>query len=169
MKILKISSDDFLCYFAWHGLNENFRKEIVHITNVTHPSLKEITDNYFTACVRYENENKFKRPLWPKSSSFGTKQSIENKSVSMAVKVNSNSNKGLSCCPICSYVDQVEANHSVYKCPKFPTAREKFDKLKELHGCTKCASLVHKSQDCTFKFKYKCSNCSGWHFSFLCN
>ena len=46
VKVLKITSDDFLQYFAWSGLDENFKKELVQITTKIHPSIKEILDNF---------------------------------------------------------------------------------------------------------------------------
>ena len=46
--------------------------------------------------------------------------------------------------------------------------RDKLNKIKNLNGCCKCASLKYNSSDCKFKFKRKCHHCSSWHFDFLC-
>lgn len=40
VKVLNITSNDFLQYFAWIELDDGFQKEFVQITNKTRPSLK---------------------------------------------------------------------------------------------------------------------------------
>ena len=165
VKVLKITSDDFLQYFAWSGLDENFKKELVQITTKTHPSIKEILDNFFIGCERYENAKKSVNK--PSKGTNSSQLSEENKT-SFAVKVNSFKPNGSNKCSICTKLEGGDINHTIYKCSKFPSPREKLDKLKSLNGCTKCGSLNHCTNKCTFRFRKKCYHCSGWHFSFLC-
>lgn len=166
VKVLKITSDDFLQYFAWLGLDEGFRKELVQITTKTHPSIKEIVDNFFTGCERYENAKKVN--VKPSPNEGSNKKSPTENHASMAVEVKSAKSNGIRNCSICYKITGKEVNHVIYKCSKFPTPKQKLEQLKTLNGCTKCASFDHCSDKCKFRFKKKCYNCSGWHFSFLC-
>ena len=52
--LLKKDSDEVLKYFAWNALNECCCSYLVHIMNNTHPSLKQMLDNFFSACEKYE-------------------------------------------------------------------------------------------------------------------
>ncbi|XP_068218540.1 uncharacterized protein [Palaemon carinicauda] len=169
-KVLQMSSDDFLTYFAWLGLNDEFRKELVQITNKTSPSITEILDNFFVACERYENSRKVSN-VTPSKHSLSCNGSAENADsfASLAVKVHSPKNKVLPSCSLCSKVHGKDFNHVLYKCTKFPTPQSKVDKLKYFKGCLKCASFSHPTAKCYFRFKQKCFKCFGWHFSFLCN
>ncbi|XP_068204996.1 uncharacterized protein [Palaemon carinicauda] len=169
-KVLQMSSDDFLTYFAWLGLNDEFRKELVQITNKTSPSITEILDNFFVACERYENSRKVSN-VTPSKHSLSCNGSAENADsfASLAVKVHSPKNKVLPSCSLCSKVHGKDFNHLLYKCTKFPTPQSKVDKLKYFKGCLKCASFSHPTAKCNFRFKQKCFKCFGWHFSFLCN
>ena len=166
IKVLKINLDDFVQYFAWSGLDENFKKELVQITTKTHPSIKEIMDNFFIGCERYENANKLRNKT-SKGTNSSQKSSLENKT-SFAVNVSSVESNGLNKCSICTKLEGKNIDHAIFKCSKFPTPRQKLDKLKSLNGCTKCGSLNHYTDKCTFRFRRKCYHCSGWHFSFLC-
>ena len=166
VKVLKITSDDFLQYFAWLGLDENFKKELVQITTKTRPSIKEILDNFFVSCERYENAKKLHmKPS--KNANTSSKFPTENKT-SFAIKVNSVKSNAIKNCSICSRIEGKDVMHAIYKCSKFPTPQQKLDKLKSLNGCTKCGNFSHYTDKCTFRFKKKCYHCSGWHFSFLC-
>ena len=61
--LLDIDSNEFLRYFVWKALNEEFKKLLIQITTKTHPSLDEIIlKNFFVACDRYENY-KVKKPV----------------------------------------------------------------------------------------------------------
>ena len=48
---LDISSDDFIQFFVWTGLNKGFQTHLINITGKTKPSIKEIVDNFFH-CLR---------------------------------------------------------------------------------------------------------------------
>ena len=102
-----------------------------------------------------------------KGTNSSQKVSVENKTCS-AVNANSVGSNGFNKCSICTKLEGGDINHAIYKCSKFSTPHQKLDKLKSLNGCTKCGSLNHCTEKCTFRFRRKCYHCSGWHFSFLC-
>ena len=147
--VLKLASDDFLQYFAWSGLEENFKKERIQITGKTHPSIQDILDKFFIACERYDNSCKVKYcpSNDPKSSS--------DKTTSLAIKVKPDQ-KGFYSCPLCSEDCGKDADHVLHKCKKFATKK------------SKCGSIKHPTAKCRFKFKRRCVHCSQWHFDFLC-
>ena len=167
VRTLKITADDFIQYFAWSGLNEQFKKEMVSITNVTRPSCKDIKDNFFNATERYENARKvFKVKGHSTTSSFQGKG--HDTTTSLAVKVNSNTPNAPKTCNLCHKIGSKDVNHFMSKCPNFPTPEKKVSKLSECNGCIKCGSFMHTTTKCSFRFRKKCYHCSGWHFSFLC-
>ena len=45
VKVLDITSEDFLQYFAWLGLDDKFQKELISVINKIHPSFKDIKDS----------------------------------------------------------------------------------------------------------------------------
>ncbi|XP_068202978.1 uncharacterized protein [Palaemon carinicauda] len=165
---LEITADDFIQYFAWSGLNEQFKKELVQITNQTRPSCKDIKDNFFTATERYENARKISKFKGPAISGNFQGKNLQDTSTSLAIKVDSNINNASKSCNLCQKVDSKDINHFISKCPNFPTAQEKVSKLSECKGCVKCGSFMHPSTKCSFRFRKKCYHCGGWHFSFLC-
>ena len=161
VKVLKLTSDDFLQYFAWSGLEERFKVELVQITGKTHPSIQDILDNFFIACERYDNYRKIK------FSQSNDPKSNPDKITSLAVKVKPEQ-KGFYSCSLCSEDCGHDADHVLHKCKKFATKQSKLDKLKALNGCQKCGNIKHPTDKCRFKFKRRCVYCSQWHFDFLC-
>ena len=158
---LNISVDDFLEYFFWNGLNEDFQSHIVTLTKQTRPDLKDIIDNFFEANERYEVINK-KR----------SEEMKQAKATSLAIdpkpETNTNRNANFKPCSICSKLDSKEADHPIFKCSKFSDSKKRVDKLKELNGCVKCSNLNHTEKDCRHRFNTKCRSCFQWHFTFLC-
>ena len=159
VKSLNICSDDFLQYYVWTGLNERFQNHLIQITTKTKPSIKEIVDNFFIANERYALSVKSRLA---KKSVFK-----ENTATNLAINVKTKS-KFLDC-TLCSKDGGSPVNHSISRCTEYKTATSKIDRLKKLGGCLKCSSLTHKADNCKFKFKRKCRNCSKWHFDFLCS
>ena len=53
------------------------------------------------------------------------------------------------------------------KCAKYSDIKFKVDKLNNIGGCTWCGYVNHKTKDCKFRLKKRCT-CGLWHFSFLC-
>lgn len=69
-----------------------------------------------------------------------------------------------SYCKLCSTKD-----HSHWACPNFSSIQDKTKEIRRLNLCNKCASNVHISSACDFKFYKNCSTCNGKHLSWLCN
>ena len=103
VKVLDIKSDDFLKFFAWRRLDEEFKRELVQITTKTNPSIQEILDNFFTSCERVESSRKLKAKSSKDKNSNLHKAQASNTS-SMAVKVDSADFKGASCV-LCSNLE----------------------------------------------------------------
>ncbi|XP_066947446.1 uncharacterized protein [Macrobrachium rosenbergii] len=169
IKKLKIDVDFFLQYFFWSGLNESFRNILIQITNHSKPTLMEITDNFFEASERYFSQKHFKERKKKSDSPVLNSASSRECTTSLAVKVDYSKDKTRSSkpCSLCIVVDR-DISHPVYRCPVFKTPQEKIDKLVSLSGCIKCGNLNHTSDNCKFKFNSRCSNCKGWHMSYLC-
>ena len=77
---LNIDAYEFLRYFCWQALNDEFKKHFIQITGKTTPSLDEILNNYFTACDRYETYRKQNV-----KSSAASKQNTANYAVKLDV------------------------------------------------------------------------------------
>ena len=71
-------------------------------------------------------------------------------------------------CVLCSDKNNNSlVTHPIFKCDKYVDPGAKYERLKELQACTRCAG-AHQTEKCNFKFKSSCSKCNGWHFQFLC-
>ena len=57
---LDLKTESFLQHFIWKGLNSLFQTQLIQITNKNKPSIKEIQDNFFTACDSYKTSCKAK-------------------------------------------------------------------------------------------------------------
>ena len=165
---LSLGREDFLRYFFWHGLNDQFKVHLTQITNSTRPTLEQINNNFFEACERYnEQRKKFKGNKWAKCTLPDSNKNSKSSSnyatnVSYVQKPSH-----FFPCVLCS-AEGKPASHPIYKCEIFPDVNAKLDKIKLLNGCLKCASLSHTAEKCNFIFKMKCKFCKAWHFSFLC-
>ena len=170
VKTLKIDADEFIRYFAWNGLNERFKSHLVQITTKTHPALKEILDNFFIACERYENSKgivtKNESPQGAKMSNVATRKE---KTHNYAIKAEAHSmSPPTPVCALCNKIGEKNSSHFIYSCPKFSAPADKVEILKSKNGCTKCAQFNHVAGNCSFRFKKRCSNCKGWHMNYLC-
>lgn len=133
VKSLEIKSEDFLQYFVWQGLNQDFRDQLTQITTKTRPNFKEIMDNYFAANERYGTCVKQKTLKSTKTD----KHTISN--LGIAVKTESKPNQ--VGCSLCS--DSDDKTHKIFLCKKFKTPAEKIKKLQSLNGCTSCSKRPH--------------------------
>ena len=173
VKVLNIDAEEFITYFAWHGLNDRFKRHLVQITAKTHPSLRDITSKFFEASERYENEDrvtgnaKVKPPL---NMSDFKNQISKKETFSLAVKGSASSSKSNFSpkCSLCAKSGFAETSHFINKCPKFPSPADKVQLLKSKDGCIKCAQFNHIANNCHFRFKKHCFNCRGWHMNYLC-
>ena len=157
---LKIKSEDFLQYFAWSGLNQDFKSQLVQITTKNRPSFKEIIDNFFCANERYANDQKFK-------SNKRVHKGNEHSTSSLGVDVKPKGKISGQKCNLCADGSDADT-HPTFKCSRYLTSADKIERLKNLKGCVKCANLGHDVNQCKFRFKRKCVHCRKWHFDFLC-
>ena len=54
----KIDVGNIIQFFIGEGMNNQFKEHLIQITNKGKPSLKEITENFFEACERYNTQGK---------------------------------------------------------------------------------------------------------------
>ena len=126
---LQITSEHFLQYSIWEGLNTNFKLLIEQITNSNRPTLSVILDKYFEACERYEPGD------------------VNNEKVSSTgYAIDVKHTKFLPCC-IFSHLENNLADHLIFKCSKFVTNQSKITKLKNMKACICCSGLQF-SCDC---------------------
>ena len=162
VKKLKLDADSFLRYFFWIGLNDRFKEHMTQITNSSKPTLKELNDNFFEASDRYMASQKVTRfPKYDKKVTYGAAANVN-------YDVTGRNKSSFKPCSLCSKLEGRDADHPIFKCNKFATAKEKVDKINSYKGCLKCADLGHFSNKCQFRLHSRCRFCKGWHFSFLC-
>lgn len=169
---LEIDTDLILQYFLWDGLNDSFKAQYVGITNSSKPTLKQILDNAFEANRRYAEFGL--KNLKQKSESKSSEEKYLNHTVAFANQVNKSleNRKEVfvrnSCC-LC-FADNLKSvnTHKLYQCTVYSDPISKINKLRELHGCTKCGFTNHLTEDCLYKFRYLCSNCNDQHHTCLC-
>ena len=58
--------------------------------------------------------------------------------------------------------------HWSQDCQQYTSPKEKYDRLREIGGCTRCSNANHEGKDCYKSKKLKCRNCAGAHFEYLC-
>ena len=155
---LNISIDNFLQYYFWVNLNENFKSHFTQVTNQTRPSLKILEDKYFDVCDRYLSKKKLKQ------SKESNTSALKEHTIGLAVKVGPKINS----CTICSKSNK-DSNHSTAKCSNFTDSKSKISQINYLGGCSRCALFNHSTANCRYKFRSKCNYCNGWHMSYLCS
>lgn len=168
--MLSINCESFLQYYFWFGLNDVFRSQYVQLTNATRPTLSSLNHKFFVLGERYNNALKHSRL---KLTDYDSKFKIPKKESSMASKVdisvpNDKHVNNSRACSLCSKDSKSEADHPIYKCQIYNNASSKISRIKLYHGCEKCSSLSHPTNQCKFKLFKRCKHCSMWYFSFLC-
>ena len=121
----RIGADELVKHFAWNGLNGRFKTRLVQITNNTPPSLKDIMDNYFVACERYETQEKpdpsrMNIRAREANSSLGA---IKEKTSNLAIRAKVDTFKGS--CYFCAKAGVTVNDHRNYNCIKFSTPSAK--------------------------------------------
>ena len=139
---LNIDMDTILQYFFLLGMNESFKAELVQITKHTRPSLKEIQDSFSEVCERYQQQQKTVKTSKKKTNL----NSVSNEApvTSLAPKVNYEDNlnhKSFKPCSACMKLESKDTTHTLAKCPKFVTGRDKTEQWKKLQGCVKCGNI----------------------------
>ena len=169
---LKVTVEDLLQYFIWHGLNEQFRTILTQITNVSRPSLDEIENNIFEASERYQRlcegnpsckENSKEKNVISKEK---TKEKGSASSTALATKVNVSPK--FKACLLCTNDGKENVSHSLNSCSLYPDSKRKVERLRELNACSRCGYPSHVTRNCKFRFTQRCRTCNGWHFTYLC-
>ena len=164
-KQLNIEVNEILNFYFLEGLNEQFRTQLVMITNTTRPTLDQFLDNFFEANDRYSHflTKKSAKPQ-VESNYFSKNSNTTAMALNVNVKSTSKSNP-FAFCPLCP---EGNNSHPVNKCSKFASPPLKLAKLEKINSCTRCMNPDHYAKHCNFRFKRSCGVCDGWHFSFLC-
>ena len=72
-------------------------------------------------------------------------------------------------CALCNSLGKdIDFNHKIHLCKKFPTPQTKVKQVAELGGCTRCWHLNHTVNQCNYKFIDRCVKCDAYHPQFLC-
>lgn len=72
-------------------------------------------------------------------------------------------------CSLCSERSGPKiTSHTTRDCPKYPSAKEKCDRLDAIQACTRCGFVNHCTSKCEFNFRQSCFKCNGVHMTFLC-
>ena len=159
-KALKISIDDILTYFIYCGLNDSFRNQLTLVTNSTHPTLEDITANFFKANERYELAKKVRsRGYRPE-----TDVNMETNTYALVPHASRIENP-LTKCTLCV---EPNNNHGLHRCNSYPLPSDKLKRLKDLKACTMCGKTSHLFDKCDFIFRSDCDYCHKKHFRFLC-
>ena len=168
VKTLSLDVHDVMQYFFLKGMNDTFKSQLIQITNHNKPTVDEITKHFFDANERYQSVRPSKAKKVSVDGNVSSKpgDSKAGKTTTLANNLNVKSNPFKSC-TVCSDVTST-ANHSISKCTKYKSASDKVQKLQQLNGCVKCASITHETKNCSFRFFKRCFHCNGWHLSFLC-
>ena len=151
---LKIDVNFFLQYFAWQGLTDAFKQQLIGITNESRPSLDMIIDKSFEANTRLKQlgQNLHSNYKEPRAVALAT-------TLDKTVKDdNIRSRK----CSLCNKDD-----HFANYCPDYSTSFSKIERAKSLGLCLRCAKRKHKGY--CLNLKRKCLKCNAWHFDFMCN
>lgn len=152
IRSLDITADIFAQYFLWNGLNEDFQRHLIAITQKSRPSLTEIRASMFEANSRYVEQRK--------TSPYQLSTSVAATSIKPPSNVQ---------CSLCTYDKSSDRYHKLNQCPKYTDANAKITRLKYVNGCTKCGFTNHTPKTCTFKFFKNCFKCNGSHMTFLCH
>ena len=71
-------------------------------------------------------------------------------------------------CKLCKKGDSSLPDHSISRCPVFPSNSDKVSRILELNGCVRCSSLEHRKPNCITRFDSRCNSCKGSHLGILC-
>ena len=153
---LKISTDTFIEYLLWEGMDQGFKNEYISVTNKSQPNLKEIRDNIYEVFKRMESSKKMQNKNFD--------------SITLATNVKFKPKFDFkNGCLLCQTTDEKDAlSHKLDNCKLFPTADEKVKKLKEINGCLRCGLINHQTNTCKYVFREKCGFCHKDHLSSLC-
>ena len=172
VKRLSIDGSVFCQYFLWSGLSDQFKQQFIAVTNKGKPDLNDILNNSFEVISRMKNSVKISPSslLSPIKNSLTLATGVKYKSDQSAHDVELQNKSFMKGCSLCCTDNKTDScDHNLSQCKKYPSNKNKFDRIKELNGCVNCGWLNHSISNCKFKFKSKCKSCNENHFSFLCS
>ena len=149
-------------------MSDTFRSQYVQITNETRPKLDLLNEKFFEVCERCENakDANINRENFPKVKTTALASNIETNQSSKGPRQKMQISRNFVPCSLCTKDISKDADHPLHKCTKYQDANSRISKINRHHGCIKCGNLSHKTNNCNFKFKQRCSD---WHFRFLCD
>ena len=161
-------------FFAWRSFTSSLQESFITVTNKYRPDFDEIEKFKYEAADRYKDrQKKFNdRRSNTSSSSKHTFESSDrnktykpkNESNSYAANLPGNDSRNVSMwCRLCK-----NADHKVFNCQKYPTAKQTLERIEQLGGCVRCGFENHKKDSCRFPFNRKCRHCDGSHMPWLC-
>ena len=154
---LKLDMSSIIQYCIWDKLNPTLKTQFRLITNKNTPSLQEIEDNFFDAIHRYNSVNESESI----NKNIVEKPEKGENLNAFATSINFNRDD----CVLCK--TEASVGHSIQHCNKYPTAKDKLDRLKALNRCSRC-TRPHSGY-CRYDFKTRCgSGCGRYHFTYLC-
>ncbi|XP_068250638.1 uncharacterized protein [Palaemon carinicauda] len=137
-------------------------------------TIKQLSELNLDKCYDpFEYISKVKGIIENVHSHHKKKVKVTDHSVDMAINVNftpeGTSGATAKCypCSLCSTV-QEKASHNIRDCTNFISPVSKVEKLKSIDGCTRCGLASHSTEKCRYKFRYRCANCKGFHWNYLC-
>ena len=154
---LNMTTDSFVLYFLWNSLPRHFKDQYVALTQKTQPSVHDVLDKFFDVNHRTKGKD-----FSPESA---PQQTVTMTTTGQPVSDSKNGTNASSKKPACPYCSSLDHSHG--KCPKFTNPSSRIQRLKTLNRCTKC-TLPHATENCNFRFKYKCSKCKSNYFAGLC-
>jgi len=160
IKSLSITGEIFAQYFLWQGMNNDFRKQFVAITNTSKPDYDQIMNNLFDANLRFIDSIKAKN-----DSAHLIAAAVAVDSPLSAAKTNIR-NTG---CSLCSSDGAGNyGDHKLHQCKVYNDPYSKVNKLRSINGCIRCGSVNHGTKLCNSKWVKQCSNCKNIHLNYLC-
>ena len=143
---LDVGLRTFLQYFVWEGLNNKFRDILINITTCTKPSFDAIEANIFQATDRYLVSVNVTDSVPVADDKFIWSGGRVKHNLSPEKKFHVGRFKP---CVLCK--SDKNLDHPIFKCMKYPTAKAKVDRLKELRCCVRCTSYDHSSFSLLFQ------------------
>ncbi len=170
----------FVSHIIYNNLPNTFKRELVHKIDSNYPTLSQIFENYSQIIktinntsrnfdskhVKYSQREQSSnhKPKTPALENFQVaSQSKETENVVMYA----NKDSKTKACKFCNL-----SGHTMNKCTRYKTVKERCNRLEELNLCNKCSSDKHKTNACPGnenKLFFECFYCkTKQHISAVC-
>ena len=166
MRRLGITSQTFMQYFLWDGMDDSFKRQYIHITSSSKPSLDNILEHSFAV---FDRMNEVKEPK--SVPVVSEKNKFPPNTVALATNVAHKSSEykpNKSCWLCCESMSLDSVDHKIQNCPKFKSAEEKLSEINRHNACVKCGFKNHTVDKCRYRFSGRCVKCRKYHAYFLC-